>query len=293
MALSPGAGAVTPHATVTHTAPYTGTHASISKSTSTYGSCTASGKLTSLKWVPTTGNLTGVASGKGSGCATPPFGDGSASGSASATIDVAFPWHVTSGGHNITVDTSYMYKVTAAFTGHLGCKAAVNVPGHYTYNSCSISASAGASWGFELYDATNNSYLSGSHTSVTGPQNYTDVYNDSSCNGLGTCTWYNSTYGCSGLYYYANCVPSGTTATGFNSSWLNTSANCQYSSLGHCYSWYNWTLVGTDSYWVVVYLSFSAYASIYGYAAAHSATASLNGGSLGLTGWKVTSIAVA
>jgi hypothetical protein len=292
MAFSQGAGAVTPHVHV-YAAPYTHTKALTYKSVSTSGTCPATAKLSGWAWAPTTGFITGSASGSAKACSNAPLGNGNAYGSAYGEETVAFPVAVTTGSHNFTVNTAYHITITAAGTGTWMCKAATNSPGHYTYNSCSWYVDAYTSWNFELFDATNQTYLYGSHAGVSGPENYTDFYADSSCNGLGNCTWYNSSYGCSNLYYYSDCVPSGTTASGTNASWLNTGANCGYSYAGHCYSWQNWTLNHTHHYYIVLYVYASAYGSTYNYPAGNVAMASVNGATLGNTGWKVSSIVVA
>jgi len=292
MAFSQGAGAVTPHVHV-YAAPYTHTKAILSKSTSTSGTCPSTAKLSGWAWAPTTGFLTGSGGSSAKGCATPPFGNGYAYSSAYGSAMIAFPVAVSTGSHNFTVNTAYHITVTAAGTGTWTCKAATNSPGHYTSNSCYWSVDAYTSWNFELFDASNQTYLYGSHASVAGPTNYSSFSAYSTCNGFGNCTWSNYTYGCSSLYYYQDCVPSGTTASGTNASWLNTGANCGYSYAGYCYYWNNLTLNHTHHYYVVLFVSASAYTDTSNYGAGNVAMASVNGATLGNTGWKVSSIVVA
>ncbi|HZY69827.1 MAG TPA: hypothetical protein VFF67_02465 [Thermoplasmata archaeon] len=291
MAASPMAGALKPHTIV---APYKGTAANFSKSVYTYGNCKSTGALTGMHWLPKTGNETGFAYSSVKGCTVVPTGGGTADNGNQGTISVAFPVKVfTNTAHNFSVNWSYAYTVIASITGVPTCPAAKPVPGTYTYSYCSVDASTYVEFSMELYDQTNNSYLYGQHDYVQGPQNYTDVYNDSYCTSTGTCYSYNATYGCGYYkYYYQNCVPSGTMAAGSNTTWINSGNNCGYSYAGHCYYWHNWTLNSSHKFWILTALYFDAYAYVSGYGAGHGAIASVNGATLGNTGWKISSVTV-
>ncbi|HZY69825.1 MAG TPA: hypothetical protein VFF67_02455 [Thermoplasmata archaeon] len=288
MALSPIAGALKPH---TISPPYKGTAANVSKNVYTYGNCKSSGALTAVHWIPKTGNITGFAYAAAKGCTVVPTGPGSASISNGASVGVAIPVKVyTNTGHNFSVNWSYVYSLIASFTGGFNCPVA-KAPG--TYSDCSIDVSTYVEFSMELYDQTNNSYLGSSHSYVQGPENYSYISNYSYCSTTGTCYNYNYSNFCGQYkYYYQNCAPSGTMATGTNTTWVNTGANCYYFYAGKCGYWHNWTLNTSHKYWILNSVYFSAYAGIYGYNQTHTATASVNGATLGNTGWRITSVTV-
>ncbi|HZY69830.1 MAG TPA: hypothetical protein VFF67_02480 [Thermoplasmata archaeon] len=289
MAASPLAGALKPHVIVP---PYKGSTSVVYRSVSSYGSCKSSVALTGVHWVPKTGNATGFGYASAKGCATPPIGNGNSQGYTSAEFEIGIPIKVaTNLGHNISVDVSYVYTVIATVTGKASCPVAKNVPGVYTYSDCSVYASAGSSVSMEFWDQTNGSFLYGQNDYAYLPQNYSQVYNYSYCNGAGTCYNYNSTYACHNSTYSV-CVPSGTRATGSNTTWINTGRNCEYGYNGFCYYWRNWTLNSSHKYWVIEYVNFDANADIYGYGAGHGALATVNGATLGNSGWRIASVTV-
>lgn len=292
MAASPMAGALKPHVILP---PYKGTAASLSKYIYSSGNCKSSSALTGLHWVPKTGNVTGFAYASAKGCAVVPTGYGSAYVSEEGSYQIAFPVKVyTNTGHNFSIDWSYAITLIASMAGAPNCPVA-KAPG--SYSDCYLDVEAYSSAGIQdIYDQTNNSYLYGGyggHASVAGPENYSYVSNYSYCSTTGTCYNYNYSSFC-GQYKYAyyNCVPSGTQATGTNVTWVNTGNHCEDLYAGHCYYWQNWTLNSSHKYWILADVFFDAYADIYGYNSAHSVTASVNGATLGNTGWKITSVTV-
>ncbi len=289
LAIAPGALARTP---TTVAAPYTGSTVSFSNSTSAYGTCASSAKLSSLAWSATTGVATAVATAKASGCATPPLGDGDSSSDSGTGAEIAIPVHVAAGAHNFTLAASYAYTIDASATGHYACARAHLVAGTFTENDCSWDVRGSATWSFELYDATNGSALPGANTAVTGPQNFTQQANDSVCNGVATCTWSNGTSYCTDGMSYTNCVPAGTANTGTSSSWLNTGKNCASAYMGSCLTWKNWTLVGSHHYWLLVMIDIEVSADVSNYPGGHAAMASLNAATGGNTGWKISSVKV-
>ncbi|HZY69828.1 MAG TPA: hypothetical protein VFF67_02470 [Thermoplasmata archaeon] len=289
MAVSPMAGALKPHVILP---PFKGSASTIYKSISQSGNCKSTSALTSLHWVPKTGNVTGFAYSAAKGCLVVPTGSGYASAYTYAQFQVAIPVKVyTNTGHNFSVDFSYDYTLLASITGAAGCPPAKNVPGTYTYSYCNLDVSAGSFLSMELYDQTNNTYLYGGHDYVYPPENYSYVYNDSYCNGSGTCYNYSYSYSCHNSTY-STCVPSGTIASGTNNTWINSGSNCGYGYAGHCYYWHNWTLNSSHKYWVISYMEFYADAYLYGYGAGHSVLASVNGATLGNSGWKIVSVTV-
>ncbi|HZY69826.1 MAG TPA: hypothetical protein VFF67_02460 [Thermoplasmata archaeon] len=291
MAAMPMAGALKPH---TILPPYKGTAASVSKYQYSSGNCKSSSALTGMHWVPKTGNVTGFVYAAGKGCTVVPTGNGYSYVSNQATVQVGIPVKVyTNTAHNFSVNWSYALTIIASMTGTASCPAAKPVPGTFTYSYCSLDASASSFVYQYLYDATNNTILSGGNSYVNGPTNYTYVYNDSYCYSTGTCYNYNGTSFCGQYkYYYQNCVASGSQASGSNTTWVNTGSNCGYSYAGHCYYWHNWTLNSSHKYWILAQVYFDAYASVSGYGAGHGAIASVNAVTLGNTGWKINSVTV-
>lgn len=280
------AGALQPH---TKVPPYRGTTVSMSRSVSSYGNCATSASLTGFSWLPKTGNVTGFASASGRGCATSPTGNGSATAyNDGGVVQVAIPIHVyTNSGHNFSVNFSYSYTATTTSTGAGVCPVAKTVPGTYTYSYCEKYVAAGSSRWIELFDQTNGSYLDGPRSYVQGPWNYSDQYNGSYCNGGGSCYTYSGNQSCRNSTYWV-CAPSGSMATGTSTVWLNTGSNCLYVRHG-CF--YNWTLNSTHKFWVLAFVDFYAEVSIQGWGGGR-VFASVNGATLGNTGWRITSVTV-
>ncbi|HZY69518.1 MAG TPA: hypothetical protein VFF67_00875 [Thermoplasmata archaeon] len=287
MALSSMAGAVTPHV---FTAPYKHTAVVIYRSASISGNCPSSAGVSAQHWIPKTGNVTGLAAASANSCVTNPVGNGYTSGYTFAETDVYFPIKVANGAHNLSVNTSFDFTLIVKKAGNFACGLAPNVPGTYTYRGCYYDVSVGSSWRMELYDATNFSFLYGSHDYVNGPANYSFGSNYSYCNGAGSCSSSNYSSSCPATNY--QCVPAGTMAMGSNDTWIDTGANCAYSYAGHCYSWHNWTLNGTHKYWIAIYFDFYADAYLAGYGKGQAVAVTFNGATLGNTGWKITSVTV-
>ncbi|HZY69958.1 MAG TPA: hypothetical protein VFF67_03140 [Thermoplasmata archaeon] len=257
------------------------------------GSCPDGASLSKVKWVPTTGNMTGLATASARSCGVGPYGNGYANVFARNQLYVLFPLHVTSGVHNVSVSISFSSSVYGTVAGTPKCPYAVNVPGKYSYGYCNYDIAAELNWGEVIFDATNSSSLTSVYSSVVGPENFSSQYNDSYCNGNGGCYFSNGSSACiPSPYYYTHCVPWGSAQSGTNTTWINTGNNCvSLYNHGHCGYWNNWTLNGSHSLWVEVAFVSSVWASVYGYPGLH-VSAQCNSASLGNTGWKITSVKV-
>lgn len=288
IALAPLAGAST------KIAPYNHTVATQTRGQYQSGSCAHSVSLPSAKWVPKTGNLTASSAVTAKSCVYGLFGNGGATLSASNYFQIMFPLKVRSGGHNVSVRASYSQTLNRTITGTPTCPHAKNVPGSHTSETCAYVMSATSGWGEFIYDATNQSYLyGGSNDAVQGTQNYTFVGNVSSCNGSGSCSYYNSSYGCASIsYYFSNCVPWGSHHNGTNTTWINTGRNCGFAYGGRCHYWDNWTLNGSHSLWVVEWFDYEVYVSSGGYNPGLTISVQLNAATLGNLGWRINSISV-
>ncbi|HZY69669.1 MAG TPA: hypothetical protein VFF67_01655 [Thermoplasmata archaeon] len=292
MALSPAAGAITPHV---FAAPYRHTAVLEGTSTASSGPCKRSDLLIGNHWLPKSGNVTGYALSSASGCAPSPFGSQGAAASAADNLEIAFPFNVSrSHGYNLSVNFTYDYTLVAAVSGSVGCPAAKPVKGQFTYDSCALSVQAGSLISMQLWDASNKTGLFGSNDYQQLPQNYSYESNYSYCYS-GNCYWYNYSYGCGGTGNFTptNCAPSGGLARGTHTLWVNTGANCGNAYGANCYSWENWTLVPLHHYWVFVTVYFYTSASLYSYGAHHAVLASINGATLGNKGWSINSVTVA
>ncbi|HZY69823.1 MAG TPA: hypothetical protein VFF67_02445 [Thermoplasmata archaeon] len=287
MLTAPLAGAST-----TTTAPYAHTLSSTFKSKSSYGYCLTTASSHGTQWNPTTGHVRGVASSSAKSCVAPPLGASYSSANIYDYITVWIPIAVGNGGHNVSVTTSYAYTLTGSFPSLAACPLAANLHGQPTSSFCSYSILAGAYWQQALYDATNKSSLYGGNSYVSAPENYAYALDYSYCSGNGTCGTANYTYSCGSPYYYVPCSAWGTRATGTNTTWIDTGANCLYRYAGTCYYWSNWTLNAKHHYYVE--LSFEIYAGAYMQGLAGKTAAAGIDAAIGTnTGFKVASVAVA
>lgn len=294
MALSPSAGAITPHV---FAAPFRHTTIVQSTSTSSYGTCKRGEALRGTHWLPKTGNITGFGSSYVKGCSSVPSGAGCATTFAGDTFLIGFPFTVyRNGGYNISVNFSFDYTLIALLSGVFHCPPAKVVKNVFTYSSCTMSVEASSFAQVALYDATNKSYLYGFEGSVQLPQNSTTVSNYSYC--YNSCYSYNYSYGCAPTksnfsFIVASCVASGTHVRGTNTTWVNSGSNCYSGYNGRCYQWQNWTLIHSHHYWVLLAIGFYTGASLYNYGGGHSGTASINGATLGNKGWRVNAVTIA
>ncbi|HZY70536.1 MAG TPA: hypothetical protein VFF67_06135 [Thermoplasmata archaeon] len=282
------------NASVTKSAPYLRTTSLQTKHHYTIGPCAATA-YSKAAWSSVTGNVTGLVSTSSKTCATRPYGTAGSMGYSEDYLQIAIPINIKHGGHNFTVNISYALSVIASFNGSLYCAPTVNTPGLFTAKQCYAQVAAETTWGILLFDATNGSTLYGDyhHSNVQGPTTFTYISNTSSCNGKGSCHYSNQSSFCTSSFYYFNCVASGAMNTGNNSTWLNSGKNCIYSYGKGCYSWQNWTLNRSHSFWVEVW--FDAIAGTYvssGYPLGLWALGEVNGATLGNTGWKITSVTV-
>lgn len=218
----------------TQLAPYTHTTSTITQGAYRFGSCRATGLISKPTWLPTTGNVTGIAASAAKSCKYGPAGNGYATVHTVAEFDVWLPLHVRSGAHNVSVGISYALSVRGSVTGAAICPLPAQTPGKYTYSDCSYTMSASSQWGQEIFDATNGSVLFGDHANVQGPENSSTQSNDSYCNGSGTCSTTNSSSTCSGASSYTNCVAWGSSVAGANTTWIDTGRNCLYLVNGRC-----------------------------------------------------------
>lgn len=289
MTLTPIASALTPR---TATAPYKNTQFYQAKGLSSYGTCKATTSVTSAAWVPKTGNVTAVAGATAKGC-TMPWGNGIAQTYASDYMQVLIPFKIYKSTHfNLSVNISFSLTLARSSVGSFACPRAINMPKMYTSNYCTNYTSVGSSWGFQLYDQTNNTFLGGPNDNVVGPQNYTNEYNSSYCSS-GSCYYNNRTSECiNSASYFGNCVPWNTPQSGSNTTWINTGANCASSSSGHCYTWNNWTLNPSDKFFFDVWFNFWAQSNLVGYPGGNSIHTAMVAAGLGNVGWKITSVTV-
>ncbi|HZY70150.1 MAG TPA: hypothetical protein VFF67_04125 [Thermoplasmata archaeon] len=246
--------------------------------------------------MPNTGNVTGVANSASNGCGVL-AGYGIASASTSAFWQIAIPIKVASGAHIFSVAFSYDYTLVASFSaGASSCPLAKNVPGIHTSSYCSWGVGAGSNVGMEIYDQTNNSYLYGGYDSAGLPQNYSYASTTSYCNGSGTCSSSNYSLSCSNSIYYHRsfCAPSGTTAKGSNTTYINSGDNCWYWNTWrvHLHSCFNWTMNGSHKLWILAFVDVYTFAELYNYGTGSSALATVNGATLRNIGWKVISVTV-
>lgn len=289
MALTPVAGALKPHVI---NPPYKGSSGVQSRYISSGGTCKSAASVTGNHWIPKTGNMTAIVYSLAKACATPPTGNGYANAYTSDQFQVAIPVKIyTNTGHNFSANYSWAFTITASLTVAGGCPVAKYVPGSYTYSSCYADVNTYAYLQTELFDQTNSSYLASSHSYLSLPQNYSYQDNYSYCSSTGSCTNNSYAYSCHSSQYY-QCAPSGSAVTGTNSTWINTGKNCASGYNGYCYYWHNWTLNSSHKYWLLTFLYVSADAYLYNWAPGSSAVASINGASLGNTGWRIASVTV-
>lgn len=286
MLTAPLAGAAT-----TITAPYAHSLSATFKEKSIYGYCATTANVYGTSWNPTTGHVHGVAAASSKACARPPLGVTYSSADVYDYVTVWVPITVASGSHNISVSTSYAYTLRGSVPSLAACPLAPNVHGQPTSSFCAYSILAGAYWQETLYDATNGSTLASGNSYVTAAENDSYALDYSYCTGNGSCGTSNYTYGCSSVYYYAPCSPWGARATGTNTTWIDTGANCLYRYGGTCYLWYNWTLNGKHHYYVEMSFEMYAYTYMQGLAG-RTASAGINAATGTNTGFKVSSITV-
>lgn len=279
----------------TMTPPYKGAAASETKVLSISGPCKTTAALTALHWLPKHANITSVASASAKGCGTPPTGGGYSWAYVFAIWQLAIPVRVnTSAPHNFSAKFAFDYTPVTALAGVPTCPAAKPSPGSSTYSACWENAVAGSTMGLQLYDATNRTLLDRGWSYFFGPYNSTYFENFSSCTPAGACTSsYSSAYCASSSVYPFDCVPSGTPASGSNSTYLNTGDNCGSAFGPWCFSWQNWTLNRSHSYWAIAIVEVFVFVDVGGYGPGHSAIASVNGATFGNRGWRVTSLTVA
>ncbi|HZY71288.1 MAG TPA: hypothetical protein VFF67_09985 [Thermoplasmata archaeon] len=292
ISISPTVGALKPHVILP---PYKHTALAQSKSIFVGGNCKSGVALNSNYWLPKTGNLTAFAYAAAKGCNIVPTGPGYAESDVSDNLQVGFPVKVyTNMAHNFSVNFSYSYTIIVSHVRAAGgCPTAKNVPGTPTYIFCDIAVGALVSVSMQLFDQTNNSYNSGQYSFAYLPLNYSYTLNSTYCNGSGACGSSNGSGYCGQYNYpYLTCAASGTKATGASVTWINTGSNCGYIVAGRCYTWDNWTLNSSHNYWVLASVSIDASAVTVNYGIGTSAIASINGATLGNTGWKITSVTV-
>lgn len=292
LALAPsGAAASSGHAL---SPPYRHTSATYTRGVWINTGCRMSAGVSSTRWIPATGNVTGFVHAAATSCPAPPTGVDWSYGYGSVTTEVRFPVKVASGAHNFTVNYSYALTVATATLGTIRCPVAANVHGTATAIGCYLQIAATTRWTERLFDATNQTFLGGPNSTVQGPTSDFDQTNFTSCNGAGTCTASNSSDNCtsSATYYYGNCAPSGRMVSGTNSTWVDTGRNCGLLYAGRCYAWHNWTLNGTHQYDLVVDFFEYAWVDLYHYLKGGGISASVNAATLGNTGWKITSVTI-